>query len=101
MGHSLAICASALLGVAISSCSDATELFGSTSSASRRCAEPAVCPASISGMKPLIACVTPDEVNVGEIATLHIYGSFLEDSRGTNTKVRFDDREAEGIPASA
>lgn len=101
MGHALAIYTSALLGVTVSSCSDPGELFGSTSSASQRCAEPAACPAAIADMKPKITCITPDEVSIGEPTTIHVYGSFLEDARGIATKVGFDERRAEGTAISA
>lgn len=101
MGYTLPICALALLGIGVSSCSDPGELFGSTSSASQRCAEPAACPAAIADMKPKISCITPDEVRIGEATTLHVYGSFLEDARGVATKISFDQRQAEGTPTSA
>lgn len=99
MGRLLPMCASILLTIA--SCSDGPELFGSASSASSRCAEPAACAGAIREMKPRITCISPDEVNVGEATTLHIYGSFLEDSRGVATKVGLDVREADGSATSA
>lgn len=100
MGHAFKIRAAALLSAAVSSCSEPAELLDSARSASLRCAEPAVCPAPIANMTPVIACVSPDQLRISVATTLHIYGSFLEDFRGGSSKVTIDGRDVEGVPTS-
>jgi hypothetical protein len=66
------------------------------------CREAASCPAADATRKPQIACVQPGSVPVGDAVTLHIFGSYLQDSRGGNTKVALDGTTGiEGVPTSA
>lgn len=53
------------------------------------CAEPPSCPGVDRTKAPNISCHTPTEVVSGQAATLHLFGTYLQDTAGQATKVAF------------